>query len=359
MRDNGAVSLPTPSPASALIPVGDPWRASLRVPVFGTLLLALAFFLYAAPVKETPFLFHHAPWTNDPYDTAISFMMFFVPLIAILCAPRVLLCRRAEPLPTARIHDVLRGCRVILAGITLTLAAEWVSVFVRDSSVQWNGATWLQIGMLVVMSALDAGAVLAVGRAGLPRQGGERAMRTDPDWLGDLLRFVDTWSRRLGPAGRPALWASGVADRHVLSRIRRHPLWTTFGLCAVFGTAVGVNQGIREGYSGPITVVVALLLAVGMYGLVVAAGHYMGIVRSSTPWHGPARRLIDAAVITSVGLLVVLALRNGLWWLVGSNSTAAGLPHLVALLAISALVIFVTAYAAETALLLHSAPRDA
>jgi hypothetical protein len=359
VRDNGEVSPPPRSPASALIPVGDSWRASLRLPVFGTLLLALAFFLYAAPVKEMPFLFHHAPWTNDPYDTAISFMMFFVPLIAVLCAPRVLLCRRAEPLPTARIHAVLRGCRVILAGITLTLAAEWISVFVRDSSVQWNGATWLQIGMLVLMSVLDLGAVVAVRRAGLPRQAGEPAILTDPDWLGDFLRFVDTWSRRLGPAGRAALWATRLADRHLLAGIRRHPLWAAFAVCAAFGAGAGVNQGIREGYSGPVTVVVALLLAVGMFGLLVAAGQYLGLVRSSTPWHGPARRLIDAAVITSVGLLVALALRNGLWWMVGSNSTAAGLPQLVALLAIAALVISVTAYAAETVLHLHAAPRDA
>lgn len=359
MRDNAEVSPPTPSSAPALIPVGDPWRASLRFPVFGTLLLALAFFLYAAPVKETRVLFDHAPWTNDPYDTAISFMMFFVPLIAVLCAPRVLLCRRAEPLPTARIHDVLRGCRVILAGITLTLAVEWISVFVRDRSVQWNGATWLQIGMLVVMSVLDGGALLSVRRTGRPRRGGEAASRTDPDWLGDFLRFADTWSRRLGRAGRPALWASGVADRHLLTRIRRHPLWTASGLCAVVGAAVGVNQGIREGYSGPLTVVVALLLAVGMFGLLVAAGRYLGLVRSSTPWHGPARRIIDATVITSVGLPVALALRNGLWWMVGSNSTAAGLPQLTALLVISALVIFVPAYGAETALRLHSEPRTA
>jgi hypothetical protein len=96
-----------------------------------------------------------------------------------------------------------------------------------------------------------------------------------------------------------------------------------------------------------------------MFGLLVAAGQYLGLVRSTTPWHGPARRLIDAAVITSVGLLVALALRNGLWWLVGSNSTAAGLPQLVALLAISTLVIFFAAYAAETVLHLHSQPRVA
>jgi hypothetical protein len=351
------VSPPPPSSAIALIPLDDPWRASLRLPVFGTLALALAFFIYAYPVKETPFLFNHAPWTNDPYDTAISFMMFFVPLIALLCAPRVLLCRRAEPLPTARIHNVLRGCRVILVGITFTLAVEWISVFVRDSSVRWNGATWLQIGMLVLMSVLDLAAVVVVRRAGLPRQGREPDIWTDPDWLGDFLRYVDRWSRRLGPAGRPGLWATGLAHRQLLARIRRHPLWTAVGVCAVFGAGGGVIQGVREGYSGPVTVVVALLLAVGMFGLLVAAGQYLGLVRSSTPWHGPARRLIDAAVITSVGLLVVLALRNGLWWMVGSNSTAAELPQLVALLAISALVISVTAYAAETALHLHTAPH--
>ncbi len=101
------------------------------------------------------------------------------------------------------------------------------------------------------------------------------------------------------------------------------------------------------------------MLAIGMFGLVAAAGNYLGLVRSSTPWHGPARRLIDAAVITSAGLLVPLALRNGLWWMVGSNSTAAGLPQLVALLAIAALVIFLTAYGAETVLRLHSEPRQA
>jgi len=237
--------------------------------------------------------------------------MFFVPLIAVLCAPRVLLCRRAEPLPSARIRDVLRGSRVILAGITLTLAAEWISVFVRDISVQWNGATRLQIGMLVVMSGLDLGGILAVRRAGLPRPGGEPSLRIDPDWLGDLLGFVDTWGRRLGTAGRVALWVEGLADRHLLARIRRHPLWTALAVCAVFGAGVGVNQGQREGYGGPVTVLAVLLLTVGMFGLLVAAGDYLGIVRSSSPWHGPARRVVDAAVITSVGMFVPFALRNG------------------------------------------------
>jgi hypothetical protein len=74
-------------PASALIPVGSPWRLALRRPVFASLLLAAAFFLYTAPVKESPSLFRHAPWTDDPFDTVISFMKFFGTLIAVLCVP--------------------------------------------------------------------------------------------------------------------------------------------------------------------------------------------------------------------------------------------------------------------------------
>jgi hypothetical protein len=350
------MSPPPSSPSPALIAVGDPWRTRLRVPVLGSLLLAVAFFLYSAPVKETPALYDHAPWLNDPYDTVISFMMFFVPLIAVLCAPRVLLCRRSEPLPAARIRGVLRGCRVILAGITLTLAAEWMSVFLRDRGVRWNGATWLQIGMLVAMTALDLGAVMVVRGAGLPGRSAASAAPGDPDWLGDLLAFVDGWSRRLGPAGEPLRGTLRRADRLLIERVRRHPLWTAACLCVCFGAGVGVNQGIREGYGGPLTLVAVLLLATGMFGLVVAAGHYLGIVRSTAPWHGAARRLLDAAVISSVGILVPFALRNGLWWVVGTDSAAAGLPQLVALVAISAVAIFALAYAAETALGLHAEP---
>jgi hypothetical protein len=82
-----------------MIAAGDPWRSALRRPVFGTLLLAVAFVAYTAPIKETLSLFDHAPWLNDPFDTVISFMIFLMPLIEILCVPRVLMCPRSQPLP--------------------------------------------------------------------------------------------------------------------------------------------------------------------------------------------------------------------------------------------------------------------
>ena len=43
--------------------------------------------------KETPAIYDHAPWLNDPYDTAVSFALFCLPLIAIPSGLRLLACR--------------------------------------------------------------------------------------------------------------------------------------------------------------------------------------------------------------------------------------------------------------------------
>jgi len=347
-------SAPAP-PASALIPVGAPWRLALRRPVFGSLLLAGVFFLYAAPAKETPGLFSHAPWLNDPFDTVISFMMFFVPLIALFCVPRVLLCRRAEPLSAARIRDVLRGCRVVLAGISLTLLAEWAAVIIRDNRAQWNDATWLQIGLLALMSAADLGVIREIRRAGLPPGAGEQGRET-PDWIADALVVARKHSRLFGPVRRPALALLGWSERSLAGTMRRHPLWTALCACAAFGAGVGINQGLREGYFLSVTIVVCVLLATGMFGLLAASGHYLGLIRASVPSRGARRRLTDAVVITSVGILVPFALRGHLWWMVGSNPDAAGLSQLLQLLGIAAAAIFATSYLSESLLRRHRDP---
>ena len=341
-------------PSTALIPVGDAWRAALWPPVFGTLGLALAFLLYTAPIKEAPQLFDHAPWLNDPFDTVISFMMFFVPLIAAICIPRVLMCRRSEPLPASRIRDVLRGCRVVLAGVGLTLLCEWVSVVIGENGSAWNWATWVQIGLLAMMSVLTLAAARAVGRAGLPGQGSAEPTGTSSDWLEDALAFVRKESHRLGPARPFVVALVDFTDQALLKVIRRHPLWMALALCLIFGAGAGINQGVRESYTSSITVMASLLLATGMFGLVVVAGHYLGLVHSSSPLHGVARRRIDATVITCVGVLIPFALRYHLWWVVGSTNQAAGLGQLLGLLGISAFVLFVSVYAVESLLRLHA-----
>jgi hypothetical protein len=335
-------------PSSPLIASGDPWRMTLRRPVFGTLVLAAVFFLVTAPVKETPSLFDHAPWLNDPFDTVISFMIFLVPLIAVMCVPRLLLCRRSEPLPATRIRDVLRGCRVVLAGVGVTLASEWVSVVIGDNRAAWNGATWLQVGALALLSAATLVVLIGVGRAGLPRSATPADAGAAVDWLVDFLLLARQESRRLGPGRRPALTLLAWSEQRCARQVRRHPLWTAFAFSAVLGVGVGVNQGLREGYYPEVTVMASALLALGMFGLLVMAGAYLGLIRSSTPWRGVRRRLLDAAVVTSVGVLVPFALRYHLWWLVGATNADASLGQLTELLLLSAGMIFAVVLSAES-----------
>jgi hypothetical protein len=341
-------------PSSPLIASGDPWRMTLRLPVFGTLVLAVVFFLVTAPVKETPSLFDHAPWLNDPFDTVISFMILLVPLIAALCMPRLLLCRRSEPLPATRIRDLLRGCRVLLAGVGLTLASEWVSVVIGDNRAAWNGATWLQVAVLALLSAATAVVLMGVGRVGVPRPAGPADSGASVDWLVDLLLLARQETRRLGPGRRPALALLAWSEQRCARQVRRHPLWTALVFSAVMGAGVGVNQGLREGYYPQVTVVASALLTVGTFGLLVMAGAYLGLIHGTTPWRGARRRLLDAGVITSAGVLVPFALRYHLWWLVGATNADASLDQLVELLLLSAGVIFAVVLSAESIMGSHS-----
>lgn len=346
-----------PPPAEPTIPIDDPWRQRLRIPVFGTMALALGFFLYTAPLKETPPVFDHAPWLNDPFDTVISFMMFFVPLMALACVPRILLCRRHEPLPASRIRDILRGCRVVAAGSTLTLAVEWISVGIMDNHRAWNTATAFQIALLAVMSAADLLLVVRLGRTGLPTISERSAhdVAAYPDWLGDGLSFVRQHDRWFGPLRQPVRSALERVAGPLEALFRRHPLLIAATAAALFGVGVGVIQGVREAYTAGVMVTASALLALGMFGLIVVAGRYLELVHSSQPLCGVRRRLIDAAVVTCIGVLVPFALRYHLWWVVGATNATASIQQLVELLLLAAGLIFGAAFAGESILGLHSA----
>ncbi len=311
------------------------------------------FFLCTAPVKEVSGLYDHAPWLNDPFDTVISFMMFFVPFVASLCVVRILQCRRSEPLPVARISDVLRGCRLVLTCMGVTLACEWIAVAIHDNGRAWNDATWIQIGLLALMSLCMVVVVVALRKSRDPRLAGGQSSSTAPDWMGDTFQWLSAHSYLLGKAQPSVSTAVEHVYETVASLARRHPMWSALGVCTLFGITVGVNQGVREGYSPSATVVASLLLSAGMFGLLTASGKYLGLVRSRNPSFGIRRRLIDALVITCLAVFVPFALRYHLWWIVGSTNAMAGVAQLTELLAIFAGAIFVTTFAVEGALRLY------
>ncbi len=240
-------------PKSTLIAVDDPWRGRLRLPVLGTMAFALAFFLYAAPLKETSAVFDHAPWLNDPFDTVISFMMFFVPLMALACMPRILLCRRHEPMPASRIRDILRGCRVVVAGSTITLAVEWISVAIMDNRSAWNELTALQIGLLALMSVADLLLILRLRQTGLPTliTGRTQAVAAHPDWLRDSFLFVWQYDRWFGPLRRPFRTSLDRIAMPLESLVRKHPVWMAAAAGAVFGTGARRHPGTAGGLLGP------------------------------------------------------------------------------------------------------------
>ena len=348
------------SQEAPVLAVGDPSRPLIRRAIIGTLLAAVVFSVTAGPVKQIKVLYDHAPWLNDPYDAFVSFAMFFVPLLTVGCLARVLLCRRAEPLPVQRVTDLLRGCRVVLGLIVVTAVAQWVAVAAGASRALWTGATWLQVGFLAVTTALTVIALVRLGQ--VPRRGPGRGRPGEPgaaDWLADAIVLLAQQSRRLGPLASPAGAGLSRIERHVAAPVRRHPLWAAAAAAAAFGIVTGGFQAIREGYAAGPALLTISLLGCGMFAFLVAAGGYLGFIRGPSILTGVARRLLDAGVITCVSLLAALAFRNSLWWVVGSNATAAGLPALVLLLGITALAVFALVLALETVLRSHQGPAAA
>ena len=334
--------------APFVLAVGDPGRPALGRAIVSALVAGAVFSVLTGPVKQIAALYDHAPWLNDPYDTVVSFAMFFVPLLAACCLVRVPSCRRFEPLPLVRVRDLLRGCRVVLGIVAVTLLTEWGSVAIGANRSQWNGATWLQIGLLAVLTALTARAMVDLRRAPALARPKRADGGPGPDWLTDVVAVAALYIRWLGPLHRSALGALHWIERHLLAGVHRHPLWSAAIAAAAFGAAVGGGQAIAEGYIALAAVLTITLLGCGMFAFLVAAGSYIGLVRGTTALDGVRRRVLDAGVLTFFGLLAVLAFRNSLWWVVGSSAAAAGIPQIYALLGLSGLAVFVLVFAFET-----------
>jgi hypothetical protein len=333
--------------------VGDSRREAVGRAVFGTVWLALAFFVFTAPTKQLAVLYDHAPWLNDPFDTVYSFAMFFVPLTTGCFLVQVSLCLKTQPLPLVRVRLILRTCRVAVAAVAATLVSCWLSVATAANHAQWTVVpTSALIAALALVSVLAVRVAVQLLRA--PRfTDACKEVRTAPDWLADTITAARRESRWLGPARPLALAAVARFEELVVLRLRRHPLLGAAVAAAIFGLAVGINQGLREDYALSATLLTVALLIAGMFAFLVIASSYLGLVRSEMPSHGLRRRGVDALVAACIAGVCALAFRDSLWWLVGSRGAVAGATQFAELLALTASAVFVIVLAVESLLRAH------
>jgi hypothetical protein len=340
-------------PSPYVMPVGDPKRPLIGRAAFGTLLASAIFFVFTVTKQIKP-VYLHAPWLNDPYDTVFSFTMFFVPLVAATFLVPVSLCRKSEPLPTGRVVTILRGCRVAVGAIVIELLAAWAAVAVGANRPEWTATTAVLIALLVLSSIVTGKVIVDVVRAPhLPRPDRVEEMQ-EPDWLGDLVTVARRQSHRLGPLRRPGLSVLAWTDRTVVSKVRRHPLGAAAVTSGAFAATVFGWQAVREGYFVSVTGLEMGVGFCGMFAFLVLAGSYLDIVRAQTRLDGAQRRAVDACVVACIVAITVLAFRDSLWWIVGSNASAAGPAQFAALLGATAFFGFVVVFAVETLRRSHS-----
>jgi hypothetical protein len=334
-------------PPTAALVSGDARRPGIGRVVFWSLLLAGAFEAFAWVVKEVHALGSHAPWADDPYDVATSFAIFFVPLLVLVTATRIPLCRRLDPLPLARVRALLRSSAAIVAIVLVTLLADWVSVVVGANEASWSPATpWLVV-VLCALSLLTLPVLIGLRRTTrqLPVAARNGSELSDPDWLADLLELTRRTARRLGWGSQAAAWAADQADRRLVDPIRRHPIATAAAAAAVFAVALA-EAAAREDGIGPVLGLVLSVAWCGMFGFLVVASAWLDLVRPASPLVGWHRRLVASVTLACVAVLLALAFRDSLWWATGT--TGAGLPDVARLLALTAGATFGITLLAQT-----------
>ncbi|HUY24022.1 MAG TPA: hypothetical protein VMV09_01800 [Candidatus Saccharimonadales bacterium] len=186
-----------------------------------------------------------------------------------------------------------------------------------------------------------------------------RLEQTDPaapasDWLADLVLVAVRESRRLGPLYGPTRAALLWVDNNLGREVRRHPLISAAVASTLFGVTVFTWQGIREGYGVSVTLLAVGLGSCGMFAFLLPAGSYIGLVRAPSRLSGARRRAVDSSVAACALVIAVLALRNYLWWVVGSTPAGAKLPQLALLFGCAAFISFAITFTVETLLRSHS-----
>jgi len=325
-------------------------KSCARRAVASSLALATIFeaALYAS--KETPAIYDHAPWLNDPYDTAVSFALFCVPLLVAPSAVRLLASwRLPDHRAPERLADLLRASGLALGVLAVTVAACWAAVAASANQAEWNSAAAVQVGVLALFSAAIAACAVGLRHAGAALRRGAAATgpapRPAPDWLGDMVSVARLLARVGGPAGVPLTRTLDWTDDRVLPLVRRHPIGAAAVLASGAGLAVAISQSVTESYRPAVAAAFFCIVMSGVFAFIVVAGWYLRVIRTERPARAWAP-VLGPTVLAAAAVPVALAFRASLWSLVGVHPRS-GFHELILLLVSAAVLAFAAGVAGE------------
>lgn len=310
----------------------DPAYRQVSRALIGSIVLSAGFCLYIFFAKETPSLYVHEPWQDDPYDALISFEFVVLPVLTVLCACRFLLSARDAAVPGRRIVDLVRGCYLLNGIVAVTVAAEWLSVFLGTHPADRSPVT---AGVLAVLAAFSAAnlLILILLAVAFKRIRGRGPSAGQPDWLADGLLFLELIAGAFGPLGKPMRVVTDWANRAATRWIRRYPLSFLAIVSVVLAILGGAVQIIREGYGPEFATYFLTVNGASYYAFFAIANGYLGLIAAAPIAHHPGRL---AVITTTASIPLVTAFRQFLGGIVGAtenNTTAAQLYLLTALVA--------------------------
>lgn len=321
----------SPAAAAVLAP-GDLRRPAIGLAVRAALLAALAFEVFTVATKEVPLIYRHVPWADDPYDTFVSFAIFFVPLAVLVAGARLPLCRRAEPLPAARVKGIVRAAWLAVAVSLATVAADWAGVLLAGRTDGRDAIAAALVPMLALTTAVVLGAAAALARVRVPT-----AAAGQPDGIADGLALALEVARHLGPAGRPLAAIAAAADAGIAPMVRRRPVASAALVALAFALALALSS-LREDGPSPVVLLIGAVAACAMFAFVVAGGAWLGVVAPG-PSTAAHRRLVAAAVAGAAAVPASLAFRDAVWSATGTGGSQ-GLGSLGALVVMAGAAVF-------------------
>lgn len=271
-------------------------------------------------------------------------------MVGVLAVVRLLLCRRAEPLPRSRIDGLVRAAVVLAAIVLITAASDWASVLAGAHLADWDWVTAFELVVLAVMTIASALAAIRLIRAvrGLPPAGAAAG----PDCLADGLTLAHRGTRHLGRLAPATGACLGWIDGGPSLAVRRHPVGAAALVSGAGALAVTAAMAREEGL-GPVPLLFFSVMTCGLFAFLVATGAYLRIVRPERPPAGRHRMLLDGLVLAAAMVPVTLAFRDHLWWVMATNEASSDVWTLGILLGIVAAITFVVVVALESVLRIH------